>query len=351
MTALKAAERAEAARILQRFLDAGAVEIEADVLLPASSLLDLYGEDIRARAYVTRDPVEGEMMLRPDFTLPVVERHMAGGAEPARYAYAGEVFRRQDRPGGRPREYLQAGFEVFARGDPAAADAEVFAIFAAVLAPLDVEPATGDVGLLAAAVDGLRTTPRRKAALRRHIWRPKRFRALLGSYAERVPPRAVVDPHAFAEVGLRTLEEVEARLAALVDEAAATPLGAEEVGLMDALLAVAHPGGAALVRLRDLAADLPAIVPAVDVFERRLAALEARGVDAASLPFATGHGRSSLEYYDGFVFSFAAPGQPPLALGGRYDALTAVLGAGRAIPAVGGVIRPALTLALGGVGA
>ncbi|MDB9740370.1 ATP phosphoribosyltransferase regulatory subunit, partial [Amylibacter sp.] len=29
-----------------------------------------------------------------------------------------------------------------------------------------------------------------------------------------------------------------------------------------------------------------------------------------------------------------------IASGGRYDALTAVLGAGREIPAVGGVIRP-----------
>ena len=33
---------------------------------------------------------------------------------------------------------------------------------------------------------------------------------------------------------------------------------------------------------------------------------------------------------------------PPVASGGRYDALTAQLGAGRAIPAVGGIIRPGL---------
>ena len=38
---------------------------------------------------------------------------------------------------------------------------------------------------------------------------------------------------------------------------------------------------------------------------------------------------------------------PPVALGGRYDALTLRLGQGREIPAVGGVIRPDLMLNLG----
>ena len=52
-----------------------------------------------------------------------------------------------------------------------------------------------------------------------------------------------------------------------------------------------------------------------------------------------------MEYYDGFTFSFTAPGRadwPPVSSGGRYDALTAVLGQGAAIPAVGGIIRPGL---------
>ena len=56
-----------------------------------------------------------------------------------------------------------------------------------------------------------------------------------------------------------------------------------------------------------------------------------------------------MEYYDGFVFGFTLPDRPdlpPVATGGRYDALTRQLGEGRAIPAVGGVIRPGLTLTL-----
>jgi ATP phosphoribosyltransferase regulatory subunit len=59
-----------------------------------------------------------------------------------------------------------------------------------------------------------------------------------------------------------------------------------------------------------------------------------------------------MEYYDGMTFSFVAEGHadwPPVATGGRYDALAAVLGQGRAIPAVGGIIRPGLVHELGGL--
>ena len=104
----KPAIRAEADRLFAALRAAGAVPVEADILLPAETLLDLYGEDIRARAYVTSDPIRGEMMLRPDFTVPVVQMHMTHGADPARYCYCGEVFRKQDHLGP-PRVGIPAG--------------------------------------------------------------------------------------------------------------------------------------------------------------------------------------------------------------------------------------------------
>ena len=128
--------------------------MEADILQPAETLLDLYGEDIRARAYVTADPLRGEMMLRPDFTVPVVQAHMAHGAEPARYCYMGEVFRQQYHLGPRQSEYVQVGYEVFDGSDPLAADAEVFALFARMLQGRGFRAATGDFGILIAAVRG-----------------------------------------------------------------------------------------------------------------------------------------------------------------------------------------------------
>jgi ATP phosphoribosyltransferase regulatory subunit len=360
----KADARAEADRLFARFRDAGAVPVEADILQPAETLLDLYGEDIRARAYVTRDPLRGEMMLRPDFTVPVVEMHMGGGAETARYTYLGEVFRKQEHLSERPSEFLQVGYEIFDRADPAAADAEVFALFAELLTPLGLRAATGDLGILLAAVRGLATTERRKAALLRHVWRPRRFRALLDRYGGRAPvpeTRAAlltaleregaeaVMAAAGPEIGLRAREEIAARLAALAEDAAAPPIAGGEVELIEDVLALRAASPDALSRLRDVAVDLPAITRAVDRFEARLAALQARGIDVAALDFEASYGRTTLEYYDGFVFGFYAEARadlPPVASGGRYDALTAVLGQGRGVPAVGGVIRPALVAEL-----
>jgi ATP phosphoribosyltransferase regulatory subunit len=361
----KSAIRAEAEALFAAFQAAGAVPVEADVLLPAGALLDLYGEDIRARAYVTQDPLLGEMMLRPDFTLPVVQAHMAHGADPARYTYLGEVFRKQDHPGTRASEYLQVGFEVFDRTAPEAADAEVFALFAKLLSPLNLQAATGDIGILMAAVRGLNTTDRRKAALLRHVWRPQRFRDLLARFSGRVPqPEArknllnrlrSASPEALLAAagpltGLRTEAEITARALALVADADAAPIAAPEVAVLDRLLALEAPAELALAELRDLARAMPAIGAAVDRFALRLKALAAHGVDVTRLPFEASHGQSTLEYYDGFVFSFHAadPALPPVASGGRYDALTAVLGQGRSIPAVGGIIRPGLVAALKG---
>ncbi|MES2913848.1 MAG: ATP phosphoribosyltransferase regulatory subunit [Pseudomonadota bacterium] len=359
----KAAIRAEGERLLAGFVSAGAMPVEADILQPAGTLLDLYGEDIRARAYVTDDPVRGEMMLRPDFTVPVVQAHMAHGADPARYAYLGEVFRKQARGSGRASEYLQAGYEVFDRTAPEAADAEVFALFRDLLAGLDLRPVTGDIGILMAAVRGLETTERRKAALLRHVWRPVRFKALLDRFAGRAPVPAgrvallerlkagtpaqlIGDAGTF--VGLRSPEEIAARAEALVADAGTPPIRATEAALLYDLLGLEAPAAHALSHLRGITAMLPAIGPAVDRFAARLEALAARGVDVATLAFEASHGRTALEYYDGFVFSFLRDGMPPVASGGRYDALTAVLGAGAFIPAVGGVIRPGLVARLKG---
>lgn len=360
-------ERVASERLAEWFVAKGAQRVEADILLPAETLLDLYGEDIRARAYMTVDPVQGEMMLRPDFTVPVVQQHMTVGADPAIYAYSGPVFRQQERAGSRPSEYYQAGIEIFRRDRPEDADARVFALLDQVLREngLTLRPVTGDIGILMAAVRGLATTDRRKEALLRHIWRPGRFRVLLDRFSGRAPlPEArknlldrlargnaadLID-QAGSFTGLRGPAEIMARAEALIDDAKSPAIAAPEAALLYDLLTLQAPSRAALDHLRGIAPMLPAISPAVDRFAARLDALARHGVDVATLPFEASHGRSSLEYYDGFVFSFHAddPNLPPVASGGRYDALTAVLGQGRSIPAVGGVIRAGLMARLQG---
>ncbi|WP_380053684.1 ATP phosphoribosyltransferase regulatory subunit [Falsihalocynthiibacter sp. SS001] len=358
--------REEAARLLAFFTEAGAQGVDADILQPAETLLDLYGEDIRARAYVTSDPLRGEQMLRPDFTVPVVQMHMKSGATPARYAYAGEVFRRQEEDTDRSNEYFQVGYEVFDGADPAASDAEVFALFQEVLSPLGLRAATGDIGILMAAVKGLSTTKRRREALLRHIWRPHRFRALLDRFGGRKPiapsrekmlaslnansANGLIDS-AGKFIGKRSASEICQRLAAIQEDANTPAISVGEVEILEQILKLREKAPNVVEALRDIAIDLPSIAPAVTQMSKRLDAMAARGVDVDGLDFETSYGRSTMEYYDGFVFGFYIPTRPdlpPLATGGRYDALTRVLGQGASIPAVGGVIRPGLTWALKG---
>lgn len=351
-------------RLLGVFLRTGALRVEPAALQPSEVLLDLYGEDIRARAFVTADD-GAEMMLRPDFTVPIVRLHMNAGAEPARYVYCGPVWRRQEAGSVRAREYLQAGFELFQGGDPASGDAEVMTLILAALGDAPVDLMTGDMGLILAAIDALATSQARKAALRRHVWRPAKFHALLRRYgveqadlsarrADLLAAQASGGIEEFARsaghvLGLRGLGDIAARAGRLAAEAATPPLSVGEVDLLEAVLGVADMSDRALARFRDLARDVPALTPAVERFAARLDALEATGIAVGTLPFEASFGRTSMEYYDGFVFGAVArdrPDLPPIASGGRYDALTRVLGRGQGIPAVGGIIRPEALLSL-----
>ncbi len=352
-----AAVHAEVSRILGGF--EGAALVEPAALLPADVLIDLYGEDLRARAYTTHDPVLGEQMLRPDFTVPVVQMHMAVGNEPARYCYAGQVWRKQEPGSDRPSEYLQVGYEVFDGADVAAADAEVFARIHGVLEGVPVQPMTGDIGIILAAIDGLDTNERRKSALRHHVWRPMRFARLLQRYSEGAEVSAqrqtlldAAKSGALAavlgqngpEIGLRSTTEITERVEILLAESQAAPIAKEQVQRLEQILMVSGRTDAALMALQKLGANTKAL-------EARAAALESHGIAGFELPFDASFGRTSLEYYDGFVFGFHAPDHPnfpQIAQGGRYDALTRVLGQGVGIPAVGGIIRPEVLLAVKG---
>lgn len=341
------------ADIADTFAAAGAARVELDTLQPADVMLDLYGEDIRARAYLVQDPVAGELFLRPDFTVPVARLHMEQGLSPARYFYEGLVWRRQEPDVDRPTEYLQAGVELIGGSDQASEEAEVYSLIREILGGLATSVVTGDLGVIFAAIDALHTSEVRKAALRRHVWRPKRFHALLNRYATEpaaVPMRDALLSATSAErrsaiaetgkfVGLRGEDEILARLDILEAEAAESPLPADDHLMIEAVLRTRAPSVKALTSLRDICPR--SMAPALGRMERRLDALSAKGVDVDHLPFDATFGRS-LEYYDGFVFEFRAadPALPPLGGGGRYDALTANLGAGAGSTAIGGIVRP-----------
>ena len=165
----------------------------------------------------------------------------------------------------------------------------------------------------------------------------------------------LADPDPFqnvgAIVGTRTRSEISTRVAALHEDAMTDPISSTEMDVIDALLNVRETVPFALEQLRDLAVDMPEISHAVEGLHARSDALSGRGVDVDNLAFEASYGRTSMEYYDGFVFGFYINGRadlPALASGGRYDALTKRLGNGAEIPAVGAVLRPGLMVELEG---
>ncbi len=281
------------------------------------------------------------------------------------------MFRRQDPGSTRPMEFLQAGIESLGAPGEAEADAQVFTLIQEGLEAVgagQVSVMTGDLGIAFALLEALAMPARRRHRLRRHFWRPLRFHELIEEFvAGAAAPTALRArliaaangpgaPSAIAAIataageplGLREIDEIAARSLALAEAAADPAMPAEQAELIETALSVSGPAGNALARLRALTAEGGAdITPALDRFEARLTALDRAGIDAAALPFDAAFGRN-LEYYEGFVFEITAqgrPGLPPLAGGGRYDAMTRRLGAGRAVPAVGAMIRPEAVLA------
>ena len=118
---------ARAQALVATYARAGYAQIAPPVLQPAEPFLDLSGEDIRRRMFLTSDPEGRELCLRPDLTIPVSREYLASpqAGKAAGFCYLGAVFRHRE---GAPAEFVQAGIESFGRADKAAADAEMLAL-------------------------------------------------------------------------------------------------------------------------------------------------------------------------------------------------------------------------------
>ena len=352
--------RAEA--LAAAFERAGYARVEPAVLQPAEPFLDLSGEDIRARMFLTADAQGHEFCLRPDFTIPVSRDYLAsaqaGGA--ANYCYLGPVFR--DRAG-QPAEFLQAGIESFARTDAAAADAETVALGLEAAQQFGLrrpDLRMGDVGLFSALIEALDLAPvwrrrlakdfNRKADLAQDLQRlapgggngKPDYQGVLAALAGSDPKAAralVTDLLSIAgitAVGGRSVGEIADRFLEQAALGASAAVPADKRALIERFLAIAGDPDEAAAQLRALAREAgPALQPALDLFESRTGFLAARGVDVRAIRFATSFGRG-LDYYTGLVFELHdAAVTGPVVAGGRYDGLLTRLGAAQPIPAVG----------------
>jgi len=158
---------ARAQKLVASYVRAGYVQIDPPILQPAEPFLDLSGEDIRRRLFLTNDPNGSELCLRPDLTIPVSRAYLqsARAGETAGFCYLGSVFRHRE---GAAAEFVQAGIESFARQDKAAADAEMLALGLEATALYELtapQIRIGDVGLFAAFVAALDLAPAWKRRL------------------------------------------------------------------------------------------------------------------------------------------------------------------------------------------
>jgi ATP phosphoribosyltransferase regulatory subunit len=332
---------------------AGYEFVEPPIVHPAGVFVELAGEELRRRLYLTSAADGAELALRPDYTIPVCLHHLATGAakRKANYAYLGPVFRlRPDEPG----EFRQAGVEVLGRTDRVATDADVLKLaFAAadVLGVRKPRVRIGDSALFAALLDALDLNAPWRTRLARAFGDTNRLLSFIQrangkttppaspvTGGERARLRATVEKQ-FAATGLgtaggRTPAEIVERFVA--KQTLAQGIGSRAASVLSDFLAIAGTSEEALAALRALAAreklDLSA---ATERFEKRTAAFAAHGIDPTRLTFAADFGRR-LDYYTGFVFEFhAGKAAKPLIGGGRYDRMMAIMSGGESVPAVG----------------
>jgi ATP phosphoribosyltransferase regulatory subunit len=336
----------------------GYARVEPAILQPADVFVDLSGEDIRRRMFVTQDASGTELCLRPEYTIPVCLHHLAEeGTEPGAFAYAygGPVFRLRT---GERGEFMQAGIESIGRTDATAADAEILGLALEGLDLLDVidtKVRLGDMGLLNAVVDALGISPAAKRRVIRAIVSGQGLSGLAESEAgapEHAGLLAAIEGQApqaakafvedilaiagIARVGGRSAGEIAERFLARAANRSGLPGEARHV--LERYLAIAGDPDEAADAARRLAADTGlAIGPALDLFEERTGFMAARGLDISSFAFAATFARN-LDYYTGFIFEVQDPGRAeakPIVGGGRYDRLLQHLGAPDPVPAVG----------------
>lgn len=365
LTTPSQAPDARAEALVASYESAGYARVAPAMLQPAEPFLDLSGEDIRRRMYLTTAPDGDEFCLRPDLTIPVSREYLASrlAGKPAGYCYLGPVFRhRADGPG----EFLQAGIESFGRTDKPAADAEMLALGLEATAHYGLpvpDIQIGDVSLFAALVAALDLPPAWKRRLIKDFNRKTNLaqdldRLVLGGNNARPEYQGVLaalagsDPKAaralvtdllsiagINAVGGRSVSEIADRFLEQSALGGSGRLPGDVRGLIERFLAVQGNPDDAAAALRSLANEtnmVAALDPVLDQFESRTGFLEARGVDVKQIRFSTSFGRG-FDYYTSLVFELTDPKRTgdPLVAGGRYDELLARLGAAHSTPAVG----------------
>jgi ATP phosphoribosyltransferase regulatory subunit len=346
--------------ILDLFASREANPVDVPILQPADPFLDMAGEDLRRRIFLTESETGATLCLRPEFTIPVCLDHIASQAgTPRRYSYLGEVFR-QRREGGN--EFFQAGIEDLGDKDIPRADArsvaDAHALLALTLPGVPLAVTLGDQTIFEAVLAALGLPRGWRMRLARAFGSAEQLAAALADLANPQKNGALPEPVSalvadgdherlaeyiaadMADAGLsptsgRTPQEIARRLVEKA-ELRSVRLSAEAFSALETFLAIDVPLDTAAAALEAFAKSAGlSLGSALTNFSARVAAVAAQGLDPAGIRYDAAFGRP-LDYYTGLVFEISAgDNERPLVGGGRYDRLLTLLGAKSPIPGVG----------------
>lgn len=334
--------------------------VDTPVIQPAEPFLDMAGEDLRRRIFLTQSETGENLCLRPEFTIPVCLRHIeTATGTPKRYSYLGEVFR-QRRDGSN--EFYQAGIEDLGTRDFASADARAVADAMVILGTLlpgqALSVTMGDQAVFEAVVAALGLPSgwqkrlvqafgerEQLEALMLRLARPEQVSGLSPAIEALIAAGdedgliAHIDTMMQATGYLTNASRAPKDIARRLNDKlalAGTSLDPAKLDVLREFLSLNVSLRYAPGVLADFAGStgLP-LEAAINRFDARVAAFANAGVKLSDITWRAAFGRP-LDYYTGLVFEISQRNDHRvLAGGGRFDRMMTLLGAEEEIPAVG----------------
>lgn len=344
--------------LLNLFKNQGAEIIEVDVLQPADPFLDIVGEDLRRRIFMTEDESGASLCLRPEFTIPVCIKYLNEGNRIAKlYGYCGEVFRqrRNTAPA-----FYQAGIEDLGDNDEARSDARSLSSAVLTLKAIghhrSLDIVLGDQAVFEAVLAALGLPRGWQLKLLRCFGEGEKMFELIERLAK---PRPIAPLKDSLKTYIMTNDfqslvaaiDLEMRQAAISPSAGRTPeeiarrllekqrlsdihLEQQQIAILMEFLKIEgslYDAERALGRFA--AANNINIDAVLQQFGRRKVEMMRIGLNLKDIEYQAAFGRK-LDYYTGLVYEIRHK-DALIAGGGRYNRLMTMLEAKTPIPAVG----------------
>lgn len=345
-------------------------EIDTPLLEETELFVRKSGGELTSRLYTFTDPGGHRVSLRPEFTSSVIRHYLQecdAIALPARWQYAGPVFRYEPGENAGYRQFTQLGAEmVGALGIDA--DAEIISLARGGLEKIGlrgVRLIIGHIGALHDILDAFSLSDAAKVFIIGNVHDIKSGGADAAELIERAADvgllrdsvdlgvgvsleklseestQAVIEgilrDSMPAQVGRRTPEQVVQRLLKKMSASDERVNFEKGLNIIAKLVYLSGPSQEVLNDASRIVSDAGMRSVFLEEFAKLFDALHARGVPSEAVTLDLGLARG-ISYYTGVRFELAQPvdgGEVLLGGGGRYDGLVKALGGDVDVPALG----------------